>query len=405
MSANDAMRSGDAPGTPQAPGAPHGPGAAGSLARIMAIMRKEFIHIRRDPRTLAIVLIMPIFQLLIFGYAVTSDIEHLPMAVSDQDRSAASRALADAYRASSYFDLDFYVQSDQELARLIDSGQARVGLIIPPGYADRLARRERAEVSLIIDGSDPTVANTALASAGAIGQAHGATITQQVMRQGGVTLSALPGVDVQARVWYNPNMISANYMVPALIGLILQTLTALLTALAIVREREQGTLEGLIVTPIRAPELMVGKIVPYVIVAFLAMLEILAVGTLWFKVPINGSVLLLVALAALFLLSALGIGLLVSTVTHTQQEAMMLAFFTILPSVFLSGFMFPIASMPVVLQWASKAIPLTYFLVIDRGIVMKGNGIEILLPQVIALAAFGVAILTLAVVRFRKRLE
>ncbi len=377
----------------------------GAPGRVLAIMRKEFIHIRRDPRTLGIVLIMPIFQLLIFGYAVTSDVKHLPMAVFDQDRSAASRALADAYRASSYFDLDFYVQDNQELAYLIDSGQARVGLTIPPGYAAGLARRERAEVSLIIDGSDPTVANTALASAAAIGQAHGATITERVMRQGGVTLSALPGVDVQTRVWYNPNMISANYMVPALIGLILQTLTALLTAVAIVREREQGTLEGLIVTPIRAPELMLGKIVPYVIVAFLAMLEILVVGTLWFKVPINGSVLLLIALAALFLLSALGIGLLVSTVARTQQEAMMLAFFTILPSVFLSGFMFPIASMPKVLQWASKVIPLTYFLVIDRGIVMKGNGIEILMPQVIALAVFGAAILTLAVLRFRKRLE
>lgn len=379
--------------------------ASSALSRILAIMRKEFIHIRRDPRTLAIVLIMPIFQLVIFGYAVTSDIKHLPMAVFDQDRSAASRRLIDAYRASAYFDLDFSVQTDRELAYLIDSGEARVGLTIPPGYADHLVRRERAEVSLIIDGSDPTVANTALASAAAIGQAHGVTVAESLMRQGGVTLSALPGVDVQTRVWYNPNMISANYMVPALIGLILQTLTALLTALAIVREREHGTLEGLIVTPIRAPELMLGKIVPYVIVAFLAMLEILVVGTLWFKVPINGSVLLLVALAALFLLSALGIGLLVSTVTHTQQEAMMLAFFTILPSVFLSGFMFPISAMPKVLQWLSKVVPLTYFLVIDRGIVLKGNSLDILLPQVIALAIFGAAILTLAVVRFRKRLE
>ena len=258
---------------------------------------------------------------------------------------------------------------------------------------------------MIIDGSDPTIANTALSAAAAIGQAHGATITDSIMRQGGVLLAALPGVDVQTRVWYNPNMVSANYMVPALIGLILQTLTALLTAVAIVREREQGTLEGLIVTPIRAPELILGKIVPYVLVAFMAMLEILLIGTLWFKVPINGSVILLVTLAGLFLLSALGIGLLVSTVAHTQQEAMMLAFFTILPSVFLSGFMFPIASMPKVLQWASKVIPLTYFLVIDRGIVMKGNGMEILLPQVIALAIFGAAILMLAVVRFRKRLE
>lgn len=288
------------------------------VERILAIMRKEFIPIRRDPRTLAIVLILPIFQLVMFGYAVTSDVRHLPMAVLDHDRTPASRALAEAYRTSLYFDLDFYVQNDRELARLIDS---------------------------------------------------------------------------------------ANYMIPALVGLILQTMTALLTAVAIARE--QGTLEGLIITPIRAAELMIGKIVPYVMVAFTAMIEILLVGTLWFKVPINGSVLLLVALAGLFLLSALGIGLLVSTIAiaRTQQEAMMLAFFTILPSVFLSGFMFLIAAMPAPLQWASKLIPLTYFLIIDRGIVLKGNSMGILYPQALALAAFGTVILTLAVARFRKRLE
>lgn len=377
----------------------------GTLGRIMAIMRKEFIHIRRDPRTLAIALIMPVFQLVMFGYAVTNDVEHLPLAVFDQDRTAASRALVDAYRVSAYFDVAFQVANNRELARLIDAGRARAGLTIPPGYAERLARRERAEVSFIIDGSDPTIANTALAAAATIGQAHGATLTESVLRRGGLLAGPLPGVDVRTRVWYNPNMISANYMVPALIGLILQTLTALLTAVAIVREREQGTLEGLIVTPIRAPELMIGKIVPYVILAFLDTIEILLVGTFWFKVPINGSVALLLALAALFLLSSLGIGLLVSTVARTQQEAMMLAFFTILPSVFLSGFMFPIAAMPKALQWFSKVVPLTYFLVIDRGIVLKGNSIDILLPQVLALAVFGTVILTLAVVRFRKRLE
>ncbi len=368
-------------------------------------MRKEFIHVRRDPRTLAIVIIMPVFQLLIFGYAVTSDIKHLPMAVLDQDHSSASRALVEAYGASSYFDIDFYVQDDRELAHLIDSGRARVGLTVPPGYGDRLAHRERAEVSMIIDGSDPTTASAALSSAAAIGQAHGAAIAETVMRNGGLMQGVLPGVDVRTRVWYNPNMISANYMVPALIGLILQTLTALLTAVAIVREREQGTLEGLIVTPIRSTELVIGKIVPYVMLAFMDMVLILLVGTLWFKVPINGSVTLLLALAGLFLLSSLGIGLLISTIARTQQEAMMLAFFTILPSVFLSGFMFPIASMPVALQWFSKVVPLTYFLVIDRGIVLKGNGMDILMPQVIALAVFGVAILALAIVRFRKRLE
>ena len=380
------------------------PGFA-SAGRILAIMRKEFIHVRRDPRTLGIVLILPIFQLVVFGYAVTNDVKHLPLAVFDQDRSAASRALIDAYRASGYFDIDYQVGSNAEMARLIDGGQARAGLTIPPGYADHLARRERAEISFIIDGSDPTVANTALASATAIGQAHGAELLQIALQRGGTLPGSLPGVDVRTRVWYNPNMVSSYYMVPALIGLILQTLTALLTAVAIVREREQGTLESLIVTPVRSTELILGKIVPYVVLAFMDMILILLVGTFWFHVPINGSVALLLALAALFLLSSLGIGLLVSSIAHTQQEAMMMAFFTILPSVFLSGFMFPIASMPIALQWFSKVIPLTYFLVIDRGIVLKGNGIDILMPQVITLAIIGVAILTLAIVRFRKRLE
>jgi ABC-2 type transport system permease protein len=380
------------------------PGFA-SAGRIVAIMRKEFIHVRRDPRTLGIVLILPIFQLVVFGYAVTNDVKHLPLAVFDQDRSAASRALIDAYRASGYFDIDYQVGSNAEMARLIDGGEARAGLTIPPGYADHLARRERAEISFIIDGSDPTVANTALASATAIGQAHGAELLQTALQRSGVPFGNLPGVDVRTRVWYNPNMVSSYYMVPALIGLILQTLTALLTAVAIVREREQGTLESLIVTPVRSTELILGKIVPYVVLAFMDMILILLVGTFWFHVPINGSVALLLVLAALFLLSSLGIGLLVSSIAHTQQEAMMMAFFTILPSVFLSGFMFPIASMPIALQWFSKVIPLTYFLVIDRGIVLKGNGIDILMPQVITLAIIGVAILTLAIVRFRKRLE
>ncbi len=375
------------------------------LIRIFAIMRKEFIHIRRDPRTLAIVIILPIFQLIIFGYAVTSDVKHLPLAVFDQDRTAASRALIEAYRNSGYFDIAYYVSTHDEIAYLIDAGLARAGLTIPPGYSNRLARREQAEVSFIIDGSDPTIANTALASASAIGQAHGAELLQTALRRGGTLPGLLPGVEVRTRVWYNPNMRSANYMVPALIGLILQTLTALLTAVAIVREREQGTLESLIVTPIRSVELVLGKIVPYVVLAFMDMILILVVGTYWFHVPINGSVTLLLALAALFLMSSLGIGLLVSSAARTQQEAMMMAFFTILPSVFLSGFMFPIASMPPVLQWLSKVIPLTYFLVIDRGIVLKGNGMDILLPQVTMLTVLGVIILSLAVLRFRKRLE
>jgi len=268
-----------------------------------------------------------------------------------------------------------------------------------------LRRTHAAQVAFAIDGSDPTIANHALSAAVTIGQAQSAEIVGRVLRRQGMAPAQLPGLEVRTRVWYNPNMVSANYMVPALIGLILQVLTALLTAVAIVRERELGTIEQLIVTPIRAWELVLGKIVPYVLIAFWDTLEVLAVGTFWFKVPINGSVALLLALACLFLMSSLGIGLFVSTAARTQQEAMLLAFFTLLPSVFLSGFMFPISAMPKVLQWLSKCVPLTYFLVIDRGIVLKGNSIDVLMPQVAALAVFGVVILTLAAIRFRKRLE
>jgi len=373
--------------------------------RLFAIMRKELIQIRRDRRTLAIMFLIPVFQLIMFGYAVTTDVKHLPMAVLDRDKSAASRELIDTYQASTYFDVAYTVGSESELAYLMDSGAARAGLIVPAGYGADLARRGAAQVSFAIDGSDPTVANTALAAAQTIGQAKSAEIVQAMLSRSGLNVSAMPGLDVRTRVWYNPDLASANYMIPALIGLILQLLTAMLTALAIVRERELGTIEQLIVTPLRPWELVVGKIVPYVLIAFFDTMEVLIIGTLWFKVPINGSVVLLLSLACLFVMSSLGIGLFISTVARTQQEAMLLAFFTMLPSIFLSGFMFPLVAMPAALRALSYGIPLTYFLVIVRGIVLKGVGLEMLVPQVIALVIFGVAIMSLSTLRFRKRLE
>jgi ABC-2 type transport system permease protein len=373
--------------------------------RLFAIMRKELIQIRRDRRTLAIMFLIPVFQLIMFGYAVTTDVKHLPMAVLDRDKSAASRELIDTYQASTYFDIAYTVGSESELAYLMDSGAARAGLIVPAGYGADLARRGSAQVSFAIDGSDPTVANTALAAAQTIGQAKSAEIVQAMLSRSGLNVSAMPGLDVRTRVWYNPDLASANYMIPALIGLILQLLTAMLTALAIVRERELGTIEQLIVTPLRPWELVVGKIVPYVLIAFFDTMEVLIIGTLWFKVPINGSVVLLLSLACLFVMSSLGIGLFISTVARTQQEAMLLAFFTMLPSIFLSGFMFPLVAMPAALRALSYGIPLTYFLVIVRGIVLKGVGLEMLVPQVIALVIFGVAIMSLSTLRFRKRLE
>ncbi|MEO8082606.1 MAG: ABC transporter permease [Ardenticatenales bacterium] len=376
-------------------------------SRLGALIRKEFIQIVRDPRTLALTFAMPVIQLFLLGYAATNDVRNIALAVVDNDRTAASRALLETYRAADYFQIAFDADSERQVRDLIDRGDARAGLLIPPGYGRQLARGETATVAFVIDGSDPTVANTALAAANLVGQAKATRLSvERLARRGTAGPGALrPPLEVRTQVWYNPDLISAYYMVPALIGLILQFITIILTATAIVRERERGTIEQLIVTPIRPWELVVGKLAPYVVIAFIDMLEILVAGVLIFGVPINGSLPLLLVLAALFLVTTLGIGLFISTITNTQQEATILAIFFNLPSIFLSGFFFPLAAMPKVLQIASYAIPLRYFLIIVRGIVLKGVGIQALGGDILALSLFAVVIMGAAVLRFHKRLD
>jgi ABC-2 type transport system permease protein len=371
-------------------------------SRLWAIVQKEFIHIVRDPRTLAVMFLIPVVQLVLLGYAANTDIRHLATAVYDADRTQQSRELLDAYRASDYFSLSYFVQNESEAARLMDGGQVRAGIIIPPGYADALLKGRTAEIAFIIDGSDPSVAGPAFAASQQIGQALGIRVTQQRL---GIDLTSLGGIEVRPRVWYNPDLRSANYMIPALIGLILQFLTGLFTALAIVREREQGTIEQLVVTPIKSWELIVGKIVPYVCVALFDLAEVLFIGVVWFGVPIHGSVPLLIAIALLFLLTTLGTGLLISSAAKSQQEAMLLSFMVLFPSIFLSGFFFPLEAMPVPLQLISYLVPLRYMLVIIRGIVLKGVGLPSFQEQVIALAILGPLILIGASLRFRKSLE
>ena len=373
-----------------------------TLARTLALIRKEFLHILRDPRTLAVMFVMPIVQLVLLGYAATTDIEHLRTAVFDGDRSADSRELIEAYRASSYFDIAMYVESEQQLEHLVDSGQVRAGLVIPAGYGTDLIATGQAQAAFVIDGSDPSVANTVFAAAQSVGQAQSMRIMERTM---GLDPDDLPGVQVRPRVWYNPAMHSANFMIPGITGIILYFLTALFTALSIVREREQGTIEQLIVTPIQPLELIVAKVAPYVFVAFFDVLEVLAIGVFWFGVPIRGSLGLLLGLSIIFLLTSLGIGISISSAANTQQEAMLLTFLTLFPSIFLGGFFFPIEAMPGWLQALTYVVPLRYMLVVIRGIILKGVGLEILYPEVIALIIFGVAIVLLAATRFSKRLE
>lgn len=374
-------------------------------SRLISLIRKEFIQIVRDPRTLALTFAMPVMLLLLLGFAATNDVKNVPLAVYDQDRSAESRALLEAYQSADYFKLEYDVGSEEELQTLIDSNAARAGIVIPPGYGQQVAGGGGAQVAFVVDGSDPTVAGTTLAAANLIGQSQSTRLLLNKLNLRGMGSFLRPPVEVRTQVWYNPGLINSHYMIPGLIGMILQFLTTMLTSTSIVRERERGTIEQLIVTPLRPWELVVGKLAPYVLIAFFDMLEVLVAGVLLFNVPINGSLALLLALSGLFLVTTLGLGLLISTLAKTQQEAMLTTMFTILPSIFLSGFFFPLAAMPAVLRWISYAIPLRYFLIISRGIVLKGVGISALWPEVIALIIFAVAVMGVATARFQKRLD
>lgn len=373
-------------------------------SRLFSLIRKEFIQIWRDPRTLALILVMPIVQLFLLGYAATTDVKNISLAVWDQSQTPQSRALLDAFRSANYFRVAYSVGSQEEYRALIETGRARAALIIPRDYANRL-QEGKAQVSMVLDGSDATVGGTALSTARLIGQSYATKVLAEQLALTGRSATITPPVEVRTQVWYNPDLISAYFNIPGVIGMILSFITALLTATAVVRERERGTIEQLIVTPIRSWELIVGKILPYVMLAFVDVLEVLIIGHWWFKVPVRGDLGLILLLSGLFVLSSLGIGLFASTVANTQQEAMLTVMFTMLPSIFLSGFFFPIDAMPKFLQIVSYAIPLRYYLVIIRALLLKGVGVDALQNEIIALSIFAVVIMGAAAVRFRKRLD
>jgi ABC-2 type transport system permease protein len=373
--------------------------------RLLSLIRKEFIQISRDPRTLVIALLIPVMQLFMLGYAATNDVRNLPMAVFDQDHSPAARELLEIFRASDYFKLSFDVNSEAEIRDLIDRGDARVGLIIPPDYGDAVRGDGKTSIMFVFDGSDATATKTALAAAQQIGSQLATNIQiERLERAGMVGAFELP-IDVRTQVWYNPDLEDAYFMIPGLIGQILYTITAILTAVAIVRERERGTIEQLIVTPIRPWELIIGKITPYVLIALFDTLEALFIGSWWFGVPIRSNLGLVLVLSGLFLITSLGIGLLASSIAKTQQEAMITVFATMLPSIMLSGYLFPIEAMPQWLQWISAAIPLTYYLNIIRALLLKGVGIASIQNEIFALIFFSVVLIGAASLRFRKRLD
>jgi ABC-2 type transport system permease protein len=373
-----------------------------TLQRTFVIAQKEFIHIHRDPRTLVITVIIPILLLLLLGYATSLDIKGVPMAIYDESRSPASRALIEAYRATGSFSLDSSPKSYTDLQRLMDSGRVEAGMVIPATYADDLAGRGAAEVFFAIDGSNPTIGEQLLAIVMMVGEAHGVRVIQGML--GGNT-QQLPGIDLRLRVWYNPTLDNVQFMVPALIGMILQMICSNLTAAAIVRERERGTMEQLDITPIQKMELVVGKTLPYLGIATLNAAEILIIGVVWFNLSIHGSIALVALFCLLFMFTSLAWGLLVSVVAQTRQQAQMLNAFILLPSLMLSGMLWPRSAMPIVLQRIGALVPLTYFTQMIIGVILKGVGLKVLASNIVVLAAMGLALLAIAAFRFKKTLE
>jgi len=367
--------------------------------RIISIIVKEFIQLSRDRRTMAMIVVIPIIQMSIFGYALSTDIKDVSLVVWDASNTPESRELTESFRQTEFFSVNFYAADYDDIAQRIESGDAKAVLVIPPEYSHHLHRGETAPVQFFTDGSEPTAGIQALANASLIVQAKGA----ELMAKDQLSNLALP-ISLQPRIWYNPAMQSSIFYLPGLVGLILQMLTVMLTAFAIVRERENGTIEQLNVTPLRRGELIVGKLIPYIIIAYVQVILILTTAVLIFSMPIRGNLLLLLSLTSLFLMFSLGIGLFISTISRTQFQAMQASVLVLLPSILLSGFIFPVESMPKLAQWVSAILPLTYYLRIVRGIVVKGIGIEYLWQDTVILAAMGVFTLIIAASRVRKSL-
>ena len=387
------------------------------MLRLRCLVIKEFLELRQNPRLFGLVIVAPIIQLTMLGYAATTDVKDVPVIVADGDRSQASRALVARFDASPNFTVIDTVTTVREVDPYLQRGQAWVALAIPPGYGRSLEERQPVALQVVADGSDSNSTTVALGYATALVGEYAGELIGVVLAGGGppstsaadaATVDRSPGVggiDLRIRVYFNPQLESRFFMIPGVLALLLLLVTANLAAMAIVREKELGTLEQLNVTPLRRWELIVGKLLPYGVIALIDVLLVTAVAVFWFEVPLRGSFTLLVALSLVYVICTLALGLFISTISDTQQQAMMTAtFFFLTPMIYLSGFIFPIENMPRVIQYATYLIPLRYFLVIVRGIFLKGIGLDLLWPQAVALAAWGSVVLALAVARSRKRM-
>lgn len=367
------------------------------------IVWKELIEIRRDPITVAVAVILPLLMLYLFGSALSLDVKDASLAVYDQDRSAASRALIERFPQSGYFKRTHDIRTEGEVAELLDRGRARLVLIIPPGYAQKLARGETAEVQALADGSYSTTAMVILGYAEAIVQSYALERMRERSAVQGMATPLAP-VRVESRVWFNASLESVNYIVPGLLGVILMAFPPLLTALAVVREKETGSVQQIFVSPIRPYEFIAGKMIPYAVIAFFEMLMILAAGLWWFHIPFLGSFPLFLAATVIYVFCTVGIGLLISSITRSQLVAMLLSLLaTLMPSFLFSGFLFPIYTMPTMMQMYTYLFPARYFIEISRGIVMKDVGIAVLWPQLLALLLYTVLVFVMTTRLFRKK--
>ncbi len=373
------------------------------FGRLLSVARKELLQLRRDRPTLAMMAVLPVLQLMLFGYAINTDVRHTPTAVYDQDHSARSRAFVQAMVSTGFYDVAGEVRDYDELSRALRGGRAHVGVVFPAGFSADIARGHTAHVQLVVDGSDPQTVASATGTASSLALAWGSRIAVERVERQGMRVPA-PAIALEPLTWYNPDLRTATFIVPGLVGVILTMTMVMLTAMAITRERERGTLEQLIVSPVRSVELMVGKIAPYVLIGYVQMSLVLFVGHAVFSVPIVGSIALLYALAALFIAANLALGLTFSTIAQTQQQAMQMSFFFMLPNILLSGFMFPWESMPRPVQYISQALPLTHFLRIVRGVTLKGATWPELRVEVLWLAGILVWFTAVASIRFSKKL-
>ena len=371
------------------------------MKRTLHIIRKELIQIRRDKGLMRMVVFTPLIQLAIYGYVVATDIRALPVVVFDQSESEESRRLVDRFISSGYFTLEEHAASLAVVTAHLNSGRSIMAIVIPTDYAKDVRRGVSAKIQLLLDGTNSNTATIALGYANGVIAVENDARLQENFRQKGIHI-VQAGIREEARVWFNPSLRAINYMVPGIICVLLMELMVPLTAFSLVRERERGTIEQLTVTPIRATEMLIGKSIPYVVIGLADSAMILAAGTFWFNVPVAGSLVTLVAFSSLFIMVVLGLGILIATLVGTQQQAALTAQFVLVPNMLLSGFMFPIESMPQAMQYFTVILPMRYYLVIVRGIMMKGLGFAELWDQALALGILGLVIFSISWLRFRK---